>query len=553
MDVYYSEVRELLRQHPAAKLLRAGQAALIISFLDEVFVSGGYTSLPESELELKLTDLIERINDGRVTEEVKREPKALIKDWCSERQQFLRRFTKADSSEFFYEITPQAQKAVSFVISLHNYRYVGTESRLISILELLKQLTLQRDGSRQEEYLQELIRKRDELDKQIEEVRSGQGRFLSREQFYDRFQQFESLARTLTADLREVEYNLRSLYREIRTLIETGEGPKAEVLEGYFDKSDLISSSEQGISARAFDRLLLSAESRELLFSMLSDLYGSGALSGFTFDPRIKNLYRDLLRHSELINEQIARQDKELRLFINTGRFSASAGLQRACRKVMALIKEHPELLRDSSTVFSFESPSVQPGLPFERPLFSIPREENFDSSRIEQGEDSSLTEDDLSDIPLVDKSLLRSHLLAQLTQNGTVSLKEITDLYGLEYGADELLAYLELAYEEFKVHKSETEHERISYTRAWGEQELLRSEFKLDRTLISLSAPGEMGADDSAVETAEDKFPFLQQDGPDIPDNPDNNDDGHTVCAGAAAVKGSLADDKSDRRDRDN
>lgn len=79
MDSRYAEVKALLADSTACRLLRSERAALIISFFDEVFGSGGQLMLPESAVVERLTAFIERVNadnDSPVT----REPRALIKN-----------------------------------------------------------------------------------------------------------------------------------------------------------------------------------------------------------------------------------------------------------------------------------------------------------------------------------------------------------------------------------------------------------------------------------------------------------------------------------------
>ncbi len=520
MDSRYAEVKALLADSTACRLLRSERSALIISFFDEVFGSGGQLMLPESALVERLTAFIARVNADN-DNPIRRDPRALIKEWASDRLQFLRRFTVEDSTEFYYEITPQAQKAVSFVMALPSYRYVGTESRLRSIIELLKQMTLQRDSSRREDYLTELKEQREQLDRRIAAVEAGEEVFLSPEQFYDRLQQFESLARSLKADLREVEYNLRALYREIRTQIETDENPKEHLLDLYFSRTNLIASSEQGNSAQAFERLLLSSESRSQLNEMLQDLYSSRDLDELSCDPRLAYLYSDLLHHSELIHRVIARQDKDLSAYIKTNIFSQNKVLVKDGRRVLQQVRAAPEILQSTEEALTLELPFPEIMLPTQRPLFTVPKEENFDSSNITDGEAEELSAEDFAALPLIDIDTLRSNLFMALSQQPVVTLQQITERFGLPYWAEEFFAYADLIEHEYDF-AEDPEHRDIAvFRRELDDGRIIRTELEYSRLFIKLKTEGEqnLGAQEQlrqmqqawsaackAAEQAEDK-----------------------------------------------
>ncbi len=114
MDIEYAQVKDLLNRHSALKLLRAEHAALLCRFFDEVFVSSGALALPESELISQLSDLLARINDP-ADPEIKRDAKALIKDWSAERLQFLRRFTQDTAARCRHFFNP-AFSAAQYIV-----------------------------------------------------------------------------------------------------------------------------------------------------------------------------------------------------------------------------------------------------------------------------------------------------------------------------------------------------------------------------------------------------------------------------------------------------
>lgn len=66
-----------------------------------------------------------------------KEPRAYLDDWSSDEAAWLRRTRPVDSDEIHYEVTPSFEKAYGWVTSLRDRTFVGTESRLHTVIELL--------------------------------------------------------------------------------------------------------------------------------------------------------------------------------------------------------------------------------------------------------------------------------------------------------------------------------------------------------------------------------------------------------------------------------
>ena len=96
--------------------------------------------------------------------------------------------------------------------------FVGTESRLHTIVDLLRQIVhgVETDPDTS---LAELHRRRQEIDRQIAEAEAGTVTVLDPTAVRERFQQLAGTARELLSDFREVEENFRSLDRAARERI----------------------------------------------------------------------------------------------------------------------------------------------------------------------------------------------------------------------------------------------------------------------------------------------------------------------------------------------
>src|SRR5262245_56302248 len=194
---------------------------------------------------------------------------------------------------------PSTEKALAFVVGLEQRQFVGTESRLRTVFELLRQIT---EGTETDAAVRigELLKRRAALDAEIERLRRGQIEVMDDTQVKDRFQQVASTARELLSDFREVEANFRRLDRQVRERIATWERGKGELLEEVFGARDVISDSDQGRSFRAFWDLLMSASRQEELTSMLERVFALPAVLELAPDRRLLRMHYDWLEAGEV-------------------------------------------------------------------------------------------------------------------------------------------------------------------------------------------------------------------------------------------------------------
>src|SRR5262249_24290900 len=205
-DVQYDEVEELRRRSSAWRLLRADSAALIVNFLGRVFIDEYVRDIAASVLHARLDDELYALNQRLGGGTYPRPAKAYLDDWASAAAGWLRKYYPAGSDEPHFDATPALEKAVAFVAGLREREFVGTESRLNMLFELLRQMAYgtETDPAKR---LAELHRQRAELDAEIDRVECGELTMLDPVGQRDRFQQFAAMARELLADFREVEAN----------------------------------------------------------------------------------------------------------------------------------------------------------------------------------------------------------------------------------------------------------------------------------------------------------------------------------------------------------
>ncbi len=268
MSMDYSTLDILRQKHPAWRMLRSDHAPLIASFLHKVFIVPNVRVMAQAglseALEDELFDLRERLGADNF-------PKAAIEylnDWASNEKGWLRKFYPQGADEPHFDLTPAAEKAISWIWTLTERGFVGTESRLLTLFTLLKQMT---EGSETDPQTRvaELRKRHDEIDTEIARIMAGDIPTISDTALRDRFQQFIAMARELLSDFREVEHNFRGLDRRVRERIALWEGGKGALLEEIMGERDAIADSDQGRSFRAFWDFLMSGSRQEELTQLL--------------------------------------------------------------------------------------------------------------------------------------------------------------------------------------------------------------------------------------------------------------------------------------------
>jgi hypothetical protein len=252
--VRFDEVAWLRDNSPAWRLLRADHAPLVLSFLHQVFVAENVRSIPAAELASRLDDELYALNDRGGQDEPKRFPKpakAYLDDWAAPEAGWLRKYYPEGTDEPHVDATPAVEKALQWVGSLKEREFVGTESRLNTIIDLLRQIVFGTETD-PEQRIAELRRQRQDIDDQIARIQDGDLDLLDASAVRDRYQQFAATARELLADFREVEANFRKLDRQLREKITGWHGGKGELLDDVLGSRETIAGSDQGKSFQAF-------------------------------------------------------------------------------------------------------------------------------------------------------------------------------------------------------------------------------------------------------------------------------------------------------------
>src|SRR3954447_10174291 len=310
----YDELEAMRRHHPAWRLLQAQHAPLILSFLGAVFIDENVRSISAYDLAIRLDDQLYHLNDHLGAGTFPRRAEAYLDDWAAPESGWLRKYCPSGSGVAHFDATADLEKAHTWVTSLRARAFVGTESRLATVFDLLEQMA-HGGESDPEVRLADLEQRRRELDLQIERARAGHVDLLDATGLRDRYQQFTSTAQALLSDFREVEENFRALDRGLRERVATWNGSKGELLDDVLGSRSSIAESDQGRSFHAFYDFLLSQSRQEQFIELLNRVHAMPEL--WPVDARMSHVHYDWLEAGERTQATVRLLSEQLRRFLD--------------------------------------------------------------------------------------------------------------------------------------------------------------------------------------------------------------------------------------------
>jgi hypothetical protein len=418
--VFDYETLDVLRQnHPAWRLLVSPHALLMASFFHKAFVQHNVRVAPQADLVEALEDELFHLRQTLGAEKFPRPALEYLNEWAAPDKGWLRRFYRQDSDEVQFDLTPAAEKAIAWLETLSQRSFVGTESRLLTLFELLRQII---EGSTEapELRLADLRKRRDAIDAEIEQVAQGRMALLDDTALKDRFMQFDQQARELLSDFREVEHNFRQLDRRVRERIARWEGSKGELLESIMGERDAIADSDHGASFRAFWDFLMSPRRQDEFSEWLDDAMDLPAIA--SCGP-ISARAGFIATGWKPVSTRNAR-------WRSCRSSCAASSMTRPGSKIAALWRscEASSTRRSASG----KNCSAQPppttscgSIRLQRPLFSPPFKPKMASMLLEAG-DEGLAAGALYAQVVIDKRAIASHIRQSLQTQAHVSLREL-------------------------------------------------------------------------------------------------------------------------------
>ncbi len=461
MALDFATLDQLRAQHPAWRLLVSPHAPLIASFLHRVFIVPNVRVMAALDLSEALEDELFALRQHLGPDSFPGSALDYLNEWANPKKGWLRRFYRQGSDELQFDITPATEKAIAWLGTLLERSFVGTESRLLTLFELLKQMSA---GSEIDpaKRLAELHKKRAEIDAEIAQVEAGKMVLLDDTEVKDRFQQFTQLARDLLSDFREVEHNFRQLDRRVRERIALWDGAKGALLEQIMGERDAIADSDQGRSFRAFWDFLMSSRRQEELTELLAQVLALPAVDELKPDPRTRRVHYDWLEAGEHTQRTVAQLSQQLRRFLDDQAWLEN----RRIMEILHGIEAKALALRGfgintKEPCMQLDAASADIELALERPLHTpvakpLIADLAFDASELE------IDPAALYGQVVVDSAALLRHIRQSLQERSQITLKDLVASQPLVHGLAELVVYLQLGSEQFKAVVEEENIETI-------------------------------------------------------------------------------------------
>jgi hypothetical protein len=442
----YEQIKYELENSTALKLLRSHNAALVLSFLHQQFKSNQHISIAQIELETKLGDFIEYLQNDDV-ENYPQSAKKYLSDWCDDR---LLTKTFESGDEPVFKLTPDTEKAIAWIEDLQQRdEFIGTESRFLQIFSLLKEIQ-NRSTTDVETRIAQLEQERDDVQEQIDRIReTGETDLYSQTQLQERFILADKLARQLIADFRDIEQNFRNLTRKVQKAQLAQDSRKGNVLVQVLDADAELKESDQGRSFYAFWNFLVSENKRQELKSAIQNVYELAELQPLVRDyALLRRIERNLLDAGEYIFQSNRRLSEKLRQMLDERNLQENrriAELINDVQRIALQVSNDPPLESDFWTVAG--SPAIY--LPMARPLHLLEESEVpiFSLNLTDLPENVSDAEiAELYHQFYVDETELLQRIDRSLEQRSTISLTDLIQLYPVTQGLPEVVTYLTIA-----------------------------------------------------------------------------------------------------------
>lgn len=487
MTLDFATLDTLRTHHPAWRLLRSDHAPLVASFLHRAFVVPNVRVMAAADLAEALEDELYALRLHLGASAFPKPALDYLNDWAAPDKGWLRKFYKPGTDEAQFDLTPATEKAIAWLAQLNERQFVGTESRLLTLFDLLKQMS---EGSEADpaKRIAELHKKRADIDAEIARVLSGDVPVLDDTALKDRFQQFIQGARDLLTDFREVEHNFRQLDRRVRERIALWEGSKGALLQDIMGERDAIADSDQGKSFRAFWDFLLSSRRQEELTELLDRVLALPAVTDLQPDSRTRRVHYDWMEAGEHTQRTVAALSQQLRRFLDDQAWLENRRIMDILHgiesKALALRARWGNGWPPAGNVMEMAESCADIELAMERPLFTPAIKPMIADLALQAG-DEDIDPAALFDQVVVDKAWLTRHIRHTLQDRVQITLSELVASQPLQQGLAELVAYLQLGSETFSTVVDEDTVESIRWQTVATDGQAITRTARLPRVIF--------------------------------------------------------------------
>lgn len=144
---------------------------MVLSFLTLAFIQPNRRAIPAPEIAAHLDAYLDHLRET-YPERYPRSARDYLEDWAAPNRAYLRKYYPKSGPDAEFDLTPATEKAIEWLQTLAPQQFIGTESRLLTLFQLLRDLAVgaQDDPSAR---IRDLTRRRDDIEREIERVPEG--------------------------------------------------------------------------------------------------------------------------------------------------------------------------------------------------------------------------------------------------------------------------------------------------------------------------------------------------------------------------------------------
>ena len=450
----YEQIEIIIKNSPTLKMIRGGNAALVISFLLTQFKETNEQPIAYQTIIQQLADYLDNFN-YEDTEDLNLsdigldsldKAKKYIEKWADEQHRYLSIYTDENSKEAMVVPTKYTSRVFQVVELLKERKFVGTESKFKDIFNRLRELI--------ENSIDDPVKKIEELEKQKTEI-ENEIRRIKREQTVSTFENYQiksrfdditKLTNELIGDFREVEDNFKIIVRSIIEKQSDKSVSKGKLLQHTFESLDELKETDQGKSFYAFWNFLLDDASQDELKMLTDEVYNILEDRGIEFNDRF-------LRRAKTILHSSGRKvwDSNNLLADKLTRIIAEKNLEerKKAKETINSIRQLALQIIDKKTIFDSYieiDGDAEINLPMERKL----GEEQILSEFNEQPKSAGNILDlellnTLTNLRYINRKQLLNNVETLLNEKEVVTLNEVLVEFPVTKGLAEILGYISL------------------------------------------------------------------------------------------------------------
>lgn len=438
----HNYIQNLKEKNLTLRLLRLDNAPLIISFLFNVFKKNSISIIKHDEIESKLNDYLYFLNENGCNYLLNAND--YLKKWADDG--FLRSWYD-NNNEINYELTPATEKAIDIILDLEKKEFIGTESKLIAIYSILKNIAYKNFYS-SDEKLKELERKKVEIEDEIKKIKEGiEEEKLDITKIKELYLEAEENARKLLSDFKQIEENFRELDKKFREKQIKSRLSKGKVLDEVFLSNDLIWNSDQGKSFKSFWELLMSSKKQEELDELINATLSFEEIQEIDMSKNniLKRFKVNLIEAAEKVNRTNSLIIQNLRKFLSTKTYTENQRIAKLITSIENIALKIRNNIPNNKNFIEIDD-KVKIDFVMERPLFTPPKNNFLEEINIDYGNIDLIDTNLLYKQTYIDTSKLNENINNILLDKRQISLKELSVIYPITKGLAELVSYFNIS-----------------------------------------------------------------------------------------------------------